>query len=159
MTGLSRATRASDVDMMQVLPAVVLVVVLLIGGDWVGEAAEQADAQRALHGQALSIAMVQANEAMHADFATLEPTAAYVPLSRVSLTGDGEDADGASPLGYEVERRVTNLDAAGSLRRIEIRVGYEQLDGERTWVEIATVRQDLETAQALRQRKGARAAS
>jgi len=132
MTGFSRATRASDFDMMQVLPAVVLVVVLLMGGDWVGEAAEQADTQRALHGQALGIAMVQANEAMHADFATLEPTAAYVPLTRVSLAGDGEDADGASTLGYE------------------------DRDGERTWVEIATVRQDLKTAQALRQRTSAR---
>jgi len=107
MTGFSRATRASDFDMMQVLPGVVLVVVLLIGGDWAGQAADKADAQRALHGQALGIAMVQANEAMSAEFATLEPTAAFVPLTLIALAGDAGEPNEASLVTYEIERRVT----------------------------------------------------
>lgn len=159
MTGFSRATRPSEFDMMQVLPAVVLVVVLLLGGDWVGQAAEEADAERALHGQAVGIAMVQANEAMSAEFATLKPTDAYVPLASMSHFEAANETDEASPIVYEIERRISNLDALGSMRRIEIRVGYVARDGERTWVEIATVRQDLKTAQALHDRLRARTAS
>lgn len=155
MTGFSRATRASDFDMMQVLPAVVLVVVLLIGGDWVGEAADEADAFRELHGQALGIAMVQANVAMQVDFDELAPTPEFVALPHVELSKPGDEA--AAPIRYAVERRVSNLDTAGSLRRIEIRVGYEQVEtGEHTWVEIATVRQDWETAQAGARQHGPR---
>jgi hypothetical protein len=157
MTGFSRATRASEFDMMQVLPAVVLVVVLLIGSDWVGEAAEEADAVRGLHGQALGIAMLQANDAMHVEFEQLVPTPEFVAMPPVELSAND---DGTDVIRYHVERRVSNLDHSGSLRRIEVRVGYQQAEtGERTWVEIATVRQDWETAQAAAQKTRSRFAS
>jgi hypothetical protein len=158
MTGFTRATRASDFDMMQVLPAVVLVMVLLIGGDWVGEAADEAEAFRALHGQALGIAMMEADAAMKTEFEQLAPSAEFVAMPPVEMSA-GDDAQDEL-VRYEVERRVSNLDAAGSLRRIEIRVGYQQAEtGERTWVEIATVRQDWETAQAGAQKPRSRFAS
>lgn len=155
MTGFSRARRASDFDMMQVLPAVVLVAVMLIGGDWVGDTTEEADAQRARQGRALTIAMQQASAAMSVEFDRLGLTSQFVPMLLADSPGTHaadpttpSDPDVAAQPEYAVEMRITALDDRSSIRKVEVRVGYEASDGDRVWVETATVRQHRDTLQA-----------
>ena len=153
MNGFVRASRSTDFGFMEVMPAVVLIVVLFLGGDWADEAATAADESRLLHGQAVAIAMINTQAAEKIDFHQLVPTDGYVPMasktedmpSTESRTGGPDVYDAVQ---YDVEMRVTNLDTRGLLRRIEIRVGYDQEAGDRIWVGMATVRQGSESSRA-----------
>jgi len=149
MTGFTRAARSTDFGWMEALPAIVLIAALFFGGDWASEAADESDLGRSQRGQALAIAMVGTNDLMDVEFTRLEPTTGYVPMpAGLTSTTDASHDEGT----YAVEVRITDLDVAGRLRRVEVRVGYEADSGERTWVETATVRQDWAASHADSQR-------
>jgi len=149
MTGWTRAVRNDDFGWMEILPAIALIAALFFGGDWAGEAASEADADRALRGQAVVLAMTGSHALMDVAYWELEPTADFVPIPEELLAGAPlADADG----DYAIEMRVSDIDTDGRLRRIEVRVGYDADEGERTWVGLTTVRQDWAVSQADDQR-------
>ena len=158
MTGFTRAARATNFSLMEAAPAIVLLVVLCLGGDWADEAADESGAEEALRGRALSIAMERTSAVAGLGFDDLQPTDGFTAVPAGLLGMDqvdhatSENATGPDAAGYDIEMRITNLDTAGQLRRIEIRVGYDHGSGERTWVGMATVRQDRTTLQARAQR-------
>lgn len=135
---------------MQALPAVLLMAAMFVGGDWAADAKDEADAARSEHGRAVMMALNASNAAMELEFDELAPTAGFVtppPQLLQATLGDGDDGYGD---GYEVEVRITDVGAAGSLRRIELRVGYQTASGERASVAMATVRNDWTSSHADR---------
>jgi hypothetical protein len=150
MIGLTtRANRSMDFGLLEAVPAFVLIAALFVGGDWVGEAADDTDAQRAQHGHAIAMAMGSSNALMGVPFEELEPTEGFVPMPAhlvPSIAAPGE-IDVTDP-GYAFEVRITDLDAQGRLRRLEVRVGYDAESGDRAWVGMATVRQDWAASHA-----------
>jgi len=126
--------------MAEVIPVVVLFACLFFGGDWIGEVSDELEAERALHGHALAIAMGQANTAMTTEYERLQPTLDFVRAETGPVVVDG--------LVYDVELRITDLDGLGHLRRIDVRVAYERGEGERALVETRTVRQAPMTSHA-----------
>ncbi len=150
MIGMTRAKTAGEFGWMQCLPAIALIGALFFGGDWAGDAAASNDAERDLHGGALSLAIHGSDALMTVAYDELEPTPGYVALPD-EIAASIADRDGEA--AYAVEMRISNVDVDGRLRRVEVRVGYDAVEGERTWVETATVRQDWAAAHAESQRE------
>jgi len=150
MNGFTRPARSTEFGFMEAMPALVLIVTLFFGANWVGEAADESDTIRSSHDRAMAIAMSSSNATQDVSFDALEPTGDFVPLPReiADIALRAASTPVADRAEYELEIRVTEMDTDGLLRRVEVRVGYDGQDGDRTRVQLATVRQDWDATHA-----------
>lgn len=150
MIGTNTRDRSTEFSFIHAFPALVLMFAIFVGGDWAADAKDEVDAARFDHGRAVMVALNGSNAAMELDFDDLAPTAGFVaPPPQLRKAALGDDLEGE---GFDLEVRITDLDGQGTMRRVELRVGYDTASGERGSVAMATVRNDWKVSHADRRR-------